>query len=130
MCIQIADMGISAIFLEWLIILRGNFRDIMGGMFSWPKGQTYLLLLLLMQLLLPLLLIIIYYYCYYCFNLLTGLTYRILSAIRGKCLYQHSLDGCQLVHQSCVPLSQWLSGFLQFTLRVRVSLTLIYKSCV
>ena len=74
MCIQIADTGESAIFLEWLIMSRGNFRGIISGMISRPKGKNVpaatanniaattvtannnALLLLLLFLLLPLLL--------------------------------------------------------------------------
>jgi hypothetical protein len=52
MCIQIAETGVSAIILEWLIVSRGIFRGIMNGIFSWPKGKMYLLLLLLIMLLL------------------------------------------------------------------------------
>jgi hypothetical protein len=59
-CIQIADTGASATFLKRPIISRGNFRGIMSGVFSWPKGKLYLLLVLL------LLIIVIQYYCYYC----------------------------------------------------------------
>ena len=67
MCLQNAEMGVSAIFLERIIVSRGNFRGNMSAIFSWPKVKMYpLILLLMLLLLLLLLLIIIHYYCYYC----------------------------------------------------------------
>ena len=66
MCIHIDNTNVLQL-LKRIIVSRGNFRGIMSGIFSWPKGKMNLLLLLLiLLLLLLLLLLIIYYYCYCC----------------------------------------------------------------
>ena len=40
MCIRIANTGVSAIFLGRIIVLRGNFRGLMGGIFQLTKRQN------------------------------------------------------------------------------------------